>query len=88
MNYQTPTAGSSGWERALTHGWVIANRFSTQSGYPLNIYQDRYVPLPNGGYQNYVPDLDKLRFLRAFYQLTTEPFSVQPRTLPRDGKDA
>jgi|HubBroStandDraft_6_1064221.scaffolds.fasta_scaffold00356_12 hypothetical protein len=57
LNYQTRTAGSSRWERAMTHGWVIANRFSTQSGYPLNIYQDEYVPLPNGGYQSYLPDL-------------------------------
>jgi hypothetical protein len=57
LNYQTPTAGSSRWERALTNGWVIANRFSTQSGYALNIYQDQFVPLPNGGFQNYLPDL-------------------------------
>jgi|HubBroStandDraft_4_1064222.scaffolds.fasta_scaffold03369_3 hypothetical protein len=57
LNYQTSASGSSRWERALTSGWVIANRFSTQSGYPLNIYQDYNVPLPNGGAQNYLPDL-------------------------------
>jgi hypothetical protein len=57
LNYQVPTAGSSRWMRALTGGWVIANRFSTQSGFPLNVYQAQYVPLPNGGYQNYLPDL-------------------------------
>jgi hypothetical protein len=57
LNYQTPTIGSSRWERALTSGWVVANRFSTQSGYPLNVYQDQCIPLPNGGCQNYVPDL-------------------------------
>jgi hypothetical protein len=57
LNYQAPTAGSSRWERALTHGWVIANLFSAQSGYPINVYQDQYVPLPNGGEQNYLPDL-------------------------------
>jgi hypothetical protein len=57
LNYQVPTAGTDRWMRALTGGWVVANRFSAQSGYPLNIYQDRFVPLPNGGFQNYVPDL-------------------------------
>jgi hypothetical protein len=57
LNYQTPTAGSSRWERALSGGWVIANRFSTQSGYPLDIYQDYQVPLPNGSFQQYLPDL-------------------------------
>jgi hypothetical protein len=57
LNYQTPTAGSSRFVRAISHGWVIANRFSAQSGYPLNIYQDQFVPLPNGGFLNYSPDL-------------------------------
>jgi len=57
LNYQSPSAGSSQWERAFTHGWVIANRFSTQSGYPFDVYQDQYVPLPDGGQQNYLPDL-------------------------------
>jgi Carboxypeptidase regulatory-like domain/TonB-dependent Receptor Plug Domain len=57
LNYQVPTAGSSRWLRALTRGWFVANRFSTQSGYPINVYQDQFVPLPNGGAQNYLPDL-------------------------------
>jgi|HubBroStandDraft_6_1064221.scaffolds.fasta_scaffold00510_13 hypothetical protein len=57
LNYQSPAAGSSRWLRALTGGWVVANRFSAQSGYPLNVYQDYYVPLPNGGFQDYLPDL-------------------------------
>jgi hypothetical protein len=57
LNYQSPTAGSRPWERALTRGWVIANRFSAQSGYPLQIYQDQSVPLPNGTSQSYFPDL-------------------------------
>lgn len=57
VNYQIPAASSSRWERVLTGGWIIANRFSTQSGYPLQIYQDTFVPLPDGGFQNYVPDL-------------------------------
>jgi len=57
LNYQTSGAGSSRWERALTQGWLIANRFSAQSGYPLNIYQDEYASLPNGSYLSYFPDL-------------------------------
>jgi Carboxypeptidase regulatory-like domain/TonB dependent receptor/TonB-dependent Receptor Plug Domain len=57
LNYQTPTTGSTRWMRALTHGWVVANRFSTQSGYPLQIYQDECGPLPNGTCQQYFPDL-------------------------------
>jgi hypothetical protein len=57
LNYQSPTAGSSRLVRALTGGWVVANRFSTQSGYPLNIFEAYGVPLPNGGFQNYLPDL-------------------------------
>jgi hypothetical protein len=57
LNYQTPTAGSSRWERALTGGWVIANRFSTQSGYPLNILQTYEEILPNGTVASYYPDL-------------------------------
>jgi hypothetical protein len=57
LNYQTPTVGSSGWERVLTQGWVIANRFSTQSGFPINIYQDEFVLLSNGTALGYFPDL-------------------------------
>jgi Carboxypeptidase regulatory-like domain/TonB dependent receptor/TonB-dependent Receptor Plug Domain len=57
LNYQTSSVGSTRWERALTGGWVVANRFSTQSGYPLNVFQDFNVPLPNGGFQDYLPDL-------------------------------
>jgi Carboxypeptidase regulatory-like domain/TonB dependent receptor len=57
LNYQSPTVGSSRWQRALTGGWVVANRFSTQSGSPFDIYQDYDVPLANGEFQNYLPDL-------------------------------
>jgi hypothetical protein len=57
LNYQSPAAGSSRFVRALTHGWVVANRFSTQSGYPINIFEAYNIPLPNGGFQNYLPDL-------------------------------
>jgi len=56
LNYQTPTVGSSRLARGLTHGWVLANRFSAQSGYPLNVVQS-YAVLPNGQSSQYAPDL-------------------------------
>src|SRR6202034_1598673 len=56
LTYQPPTAGSSLWARALTHGWLFVNRFSTQSGYPLNIVQSD-IFLPDGSYSQYAPDL-------------------------------
>jgi hypothetical protein len=56
LNYQTPTSQSSGWMRALTRDWVIANRFSAQSGYPLNLAQTDGF-LPDGSAVEYNPDL-------------------------------
>jgi hypothetical protein len=56
LNYQAPTVGSSRWMQMLTHGWLLANRFSTQSGYPLNILQTQAY-LPNGSAVDYFPDL-------------------------------
>jgi hypothetical protein len=56
LNYQTPSFGTSNWKQALAHGWLLANRFSTQSGYPLDIIQS-YVPLSNGANAEYRPDL-------------------------------
>jgi hypothetical protein len=41
----------------MTHGWVIANRFSAQSAYPLQIYQRENVQLADGIFQNYLPNL-------------------------------
>jgi hypothetical protein len=57
LNYQVPGNGSTRWLRGLTSGWLIANRFSAQSGYPFNIYESSYVVLPNGTQVNYFPDL-------------------------------
>jgi len=56
LNYQTPTEGSSGWAHTLTHGWVVANRFAAQSGYPLSIIQTN-VYNPDGSEAEYAPDL-------------------------------
>ncbi len=57
LNYQTPTGHSSGVLEALAHGWLLANRFSTQSGYPIDITQTSYIVLPNGDEAEYYPDL-------------------------------
>jgi len=56
LNYQTPTVGGNRWMHALTHGWLLANRFSAQSGYPLDISQT-FVVLSNGTQAEYRPDL-------------------------------
>lgn len=56
LNYQTPTLDSNRWVEKVTHGWLLANRFSTQSGYPMNILQATGV-LSNGEYTYYFPDL-------------------------------
>ena len=56
LNYQVPSLGSHGWIRSLTRGWTLANRFSTQSGYPLYVTQTT-VSLPDGSSVNYWPDL-------------------------------
>jgi hypothetical protein len=56
LNYQMPTVGSSRWAHGLTHGWLLANRFSTQSGYPLDLSQGTFS-LPNGSEQQINPDL-------------------------------
>ena len=57
LNYQIPTVDSNRWTRALTHGWLIANRFSAQSGIPENIIQSNGTTLPNGAYVQIQPDL-------------------------------
>jgi len=57
LNYQTHTAGSSRWVRGLTHGWVVANRFSTQSGYPIGDISQDTVYLPDGARALYSPDI-------------------------------
>jgi Carboxypeptidase regulatory-like domain/TonB-dependent Receptor Plug Domain len=56
LNYQPPAATSNRWIRALTGGWLLANRFSAQSGYPFNITQS-YSTLLNGARSLYFPDL-------------------------------
>lgn len=56
INYQTPVRATTHWTQSFTHGWLVAARFSTQSGYPMDIYQADIV-LPNGSYEEFRPDL-------------------------------
>jgi hypothetical protein len=55
LNYQIPVHGESKWMRALTGGWLIANRLSVESALPINIIQDQDF---SGETEiNYYPDL-------------------------------
>jgi hypothetical protein len=56
LNYQPSLISSDRWLRAFTHGWLLANRLSAQSGYPIEVYQDEESILPNGVVANYYPD--------------------------------
>ncbi len=56
LNYKSPGEGSTRWMRALTRGWLLANRFAAQSGYPLDLSQGTFT-LPNGAQQEIIPDL-------------------------------
>jgi Carboxypeptidase regulatory-like domain/TonB-dependent Receptor Plug Domain len=56
LNYQTPTAQWDHLLRAVTSGWLLANRFAAQSGYPTNLAQDN-AALPDGIEATYYPDL-------------------------------
>jgi hypothetical protein len=56
LNYQMPTLSSHGWIQAMTRGWLLANRFSAQSGFPLNVVQDYAYP-PDAPSEEYLPDL-------------------------------
>jgi hypothetical protein len=55
INYQSPGVGLSHLLHSVTSGWTFANRFSIQSGSPLNITQ-AIVTVPNGATDLYVPD--------------------------------
>jgi hypothetical protein len=56
LTYEIPGGGSSRFVRALTHGWIFANRFTALSGYPLNVIQGMYS-LPTGAAVGINPDL-------------------------------
>lgn len=55
LNYQIPNTHGRHWMNPLVNGWLIANRFSAQSGYPLDLTQS-LVALPNGESAEYGPD--------------------------------
>lgn len=56
LNYQVASVDANRFTRALTSGWLIANRFTAQTGYPFDVYQGTYV-LPDGGQAYIRPDL-------------------------------
>jgi hypothetical protein len=56
LNYQSRAIGGNPWLRTAVGGWLLANRFSTQSGYPLNIIQST-TALPGGEEIQYSPNL-------------------------------
>jgi hypothetical protein len=59
LNYKVPLANGTKLLRSVTNGWLLANRFSAQSGYPAQIYQ-AVTELPQtegGGYSYFYPDL-------------------------------
>jgi len=57
LNYQIPAAGESRWARAVTGGWLLANRLSVESALPIEILQQQdesgEVDL------NFYPDLNR-----------------------------
>jgi hypothetical protein len=55
LNYRMPEANGSRWFRVATNGWLLSNRFSAQSGNPLNITEDVAV-LPEGTEVQYFVD--------------------------------
>ncbi|MGB9070546.1 MAG: TonB-dependent receptor [Candidatus Acidiferrales bacterium] len=56
VNYELPEAHGDGIARALTHGWVFANRFQAQTGTPFNVSQGSYY-LANGTTYSIQPNL-------------------------------
>jgi hypothetical protein len=57
LNYQIPRANWGRWTEALTHGWLLANRFAAQSGYPITTLTETNVTLSNGVSAQYYPNL-------------------------------
>lgn len=57
LNVASPSF--TGWNRWLAmpiRNWSLSNRFTTESGFPLNIIQS-YVVLPNGSEETFAPNL-------------------------------
>jgi hypothetical protein len=56
LNYQTSAVPWRQRFQAIIRGWLLANRFSTQGGYPLNIAASSFVQ-PDGSITDSFPDL-------------------------------
>jgi hypothetical protein len=57
LNYQIPARGESRWMRALTGGWLLANRLSVESALPISVLQT--IDEDGETDINYYPDLVK-----------------------------
>jgi hypothetical protein len=59
LNYQTFKRSENRWLRSVTGDWLLADRFSAQSGYPINIRQANFFfpATAGGGEALYQPDL-------------------------------
>jgi len=44
LNYEIPGGGTSKVAKALTRGWLVASRFTAQTGYPFDVFQGYYNP--------------------------------------------
>lgn len=42
-NYEIPRVGSGRFANALSHGWLFANRFTAEAGYPVSVVQGYYT---------------------------------------------
>jgi hypothetical protein len=56
LNCQSSPLRENAFLKAITGGWLLANRFSAQSGYPINIVET-YETLPGGEEAEYFPNL-------------------------------
>jgi hypothetical protein len=56
LTYETPNSESGKFVGVLTHGWLIANRFTAITGYPINVIQGYYYT-PDGKQIPIYPDL-------------------------------
>jgi hypothetical protein len=59
LNYKVPMLNANRGLRAVANGWLLANRFATQGGFPINIYESYGATVPNGESFNYYPNLVK-----------------------------
>jgi hypothetical protein len=57
LNYKIPSASSSRFLRALTYGWALDQRFTAQTGTPVNVIQGAYLTNPGQTTVPIYPDI-------------------------------